>query len=168
MPTKFAAHPNTKSTNIERKNNLLAINFHQWGGCGCFSEIKSFIPGFAADDAHPDHLLSQRLFQGFVFMFTSVENPLSYIRQVDENGSAHVATLPILLYICAQLQHISFESVLNKHAPLKELCRTEMEFRSKPWLTKGILLKPKIHYIKKEKNVIHQKAFSDIKCTETV
>jgi len=32
-----------------------------------------------------------------------------------------------------------FESVLNKHAPLKELSRTEMKFRSKPWLTKGIM-----------------------------
>ena len=31
-----------------------------------------------------------------------------------------------------------FESVLNKHAPLKELGRTEKKFRSKPWLTKGI------------------------------
>ena len=63
-----------------------------------------------------------------------------------------------------------FESVLNKHAPLKELSRTEKKFRSKPWLTKGlgILLKPKIHYIKKAKNVIHQKPFSDIKCSETV
>ena len=64
-----------------------------------------------------------------------------------------------------------FESVLNKHAPLKELSRTEKKFRSKPWLTKkelGILLKPKIHHIKKARNVIHQKAFSDIKCSETV
>jgi len=31
-----------------------------------------------------------------------------------------------------------FESVLNKYAPLKELSRTEMKFRCKPWLTKGI------------------------------
>jgi len=31
-----------------------------------------------------------------------------------------------------------FESVLNKHAPLKELSRTEKKFRSKLWLTKGI------------------------------
>ena len=31
-----------------------------------------------------------------------------------------------------------FESVLNKHAPLKELSRTEMKFRSKPWLTTRI------------------------------
>jgi len=52
MPTKFAPHPNTKSTNIERKNNLLAINFHQWDGCGCFLEIKSSIPGLAAGNAH--------------------------------------------------------------------------------------------------------------------
>ena len=52
IPTKFAPHPNTKSTNIEHKNNLLAINFHQWDRCGCFSEIKNSIPGFAADNAH--------------------------------------------------------------------------------------------------------------------
>jgi len=52
MPTDFAAHPNTKSTNIEHKNNLLAINFHQWDGCGCFLEIKSSIPGFEGDNAH--------------------------------------------------------------------------------------------------------------------
>ena len=32
----------------------------------------------------------------------------------------------------------NFESVLNKHTPLKELSRTEKKFRSKPWLTKGI------------------------------
>ena len=31
-----------------------------------------------------------------------------------------------------------FESVLNKHAPLKELSRTEMKFRRKLWLTKEI------------------------------
>ena len=31
-----------------------------------------------------------------------------------------------------------FESVLNKHALLKELSRTELKFRSEPWLTKGI------------------------------
>ena len=47
----------------------------------------------------------------------------------------------------------NFESVLNKHAPLKELSRTEMKFRNKPWLTKklGILSKPKIRYVKKAK-----------------
>jgi len=52
MPTKFTPHPNTKSTNIERKNNLWAINFHQCDGCGCFLEIKISIPGFGADNAH--------------------------------------------------------------------------------------------------------------------
>jgi len=63
-----------------------------------------------------------------------------------------------------------FESVHNKHAPLKELNRTEMKSRSKPWLTKGIRnsIKTKNTLYKESKNVIHQKAFSDIKCTETV
>jgi len=43
-----------------------------------------------------------------------------------------------------------FGSVVNKHAPLKELRRTETKFRSKPWLTKGIRnsIKTKKHYIK--------------------
>ena len=65
-----------------------------------------------------------------------------------------------------------FESVLNKHAPLKELSRTEQKrsfVANRGWQKElGILLKPKIYYIKRAKNVIHQKAFSDIKCSETV
>ena len=36
------------------------------------------------------------------------------------------------------VDNLHFESVLNKHAPLKELSRTEMKFRSKLWLTKRI------------------------------
>jgi len=45
--------------------------------------------------------------------------------------------IPHMYIICLRSLLKTFESVLSKHAPLKELNRTEMKFRNKPWLTKG-------------------------------
>ena len=57
------------------------MNFHQWDGCGCFLEIKKVkFPALKQIMHISDQLLSQRLFQGLVFMFTSVEKTMSRIR----------------------------------------------------------------------------------------
>jgi len=53
---------------------------------------------------------------------------------INENITKNLYTTPVgnLFKIFIE----KFESALNKAAPLKELSRTEMKFRSKPWLKK--------------------------------
>ena len=40
--------------------------------------------------------------------------------------------------------HKKFQSLLNKHAPLRFLSRREVKLKQKPWITKGILKSIKV------------------------